>query len=140
MWTGPLDVTWATIRCGRQVERRLQRALEGRGIRSLEMEVLSVLEQRPNLHVGGLANVLRVPKQTVHRCVQHLTDRGIVELLPSHASRRGVFRTERASAFHESSLRSFDTIEQRLLRLDAADRQHLVRLLDRLDNVILRSW
>src|SRR5438093_8469448 len=137
MWTSALDVTWATIRCGRQMERKLQRALQACGIRSLEMEVLSVLEQRPNLHVGGLANWLRVPKQTVQRHVQHLADRGIVELLPPHASRRGVLRTEDASAALEKSMRAFDDIEQRLLRLDAADRQQLVRLLDR---VILQNW
>jgi DNA-binding MarR family transcriptional regulator len=139
MWTSPLDVTWATIRCGRQLERQLAGALLERGIAPIEMEILTLLEDRPNLHVGGLSRRLRIPKQTVNRQVRQLSARGVVELRPPHASRRGVARTDDGLLLMNEALRSFGQLEDRLMRIEDDDRRHLVRLLDRVDHALVQK-
>lgn len=66
------------IKLGRQIERRLQRALKGSGINATQLAALLDIARRPGISRAALARELQVTPQAVARVTAHLLDDGLI--------------------------------------------------------------
>lgn len=72
----------------RELARMLHRELEGTGITVGMRAIMEVLDELGPTPVPGIARTLRVPRQSVQRTVNVLTEEKLVERRENHAHRR----------------------------------------------------
>jgi DNA-binding MarR family transcriptional regulator len=127
----------ASRRLGRNLDVRLDQALDGCGISGAQLELLDLLMRDRNAHAAALARALGIRRQSASGLITRLRAVGLVEVLPiDHGVRVPVItqdgrrRRERA---HEAMAPILRTLEA---ALDLDDRAWFVDTAAQLDSVL----
>lgn len=122
-----------------QVARLLRRSFDERarsiGVTRPQWQVLSLLRRHEGINQGGLADILEVEPITLGRMIDRLQDAELVERRADPADRRAwrLHLTDKARALGEQLVPlASETFEQALTGIDAAERDMLMDLLDRM--------
>ncbi len=129
-----------------QVARLMRRSFDERarsvGVTRPQWQVLSLLSRHEGINQGGLAEMLEVEPITLGRMIDRLQEAAVVERRPDPADRRAwrLFMTPKG---HELIDRikplALETLESALDGVDAAQREHLMTVLDRMRGNLSRK-
>lgn len=111
----------------------LDRALENEGVSFAQVQVMVELGDRPNLHAGAIARLLRIRRQSAHALLAKLSAKGLVELMPRREGVRCAYLTDIGKTV---AWRCMDALQPGvgvLGRLPAAERRRLLQTLDEVE-------
>lgn len=105
------------------------------GVTRPQWQVLGALRRYAGINQTELAEVLEVEPMTAGRMIDRMQDGGLVERRADPADRRAwrLYLTERGTEMIERlQPLAEETSEQAFAGIDAADKEHLMRTLDRM--------
>jgi DNA-binding MarR family transcriptional regulator len=91
----PGELVAAERRLHRVLRNRLNAAVEGLGLSYAQVEILLLLDERPNMHASLIARELDSSRQAIHQLVRQLELGGLVDVLPADVGARPIALTVR---------------------------------------------
>jgi DNA-binding MarR family transcriptional regulator len=130
------DPTWWEVvrllrRVNHAVEATINATLREEGLTFAQLQVLILLDDRPNLHAGGIARTLGVRRQSAHELIQRLYREHLIGLLPKTDGVQGVFLTSLGRQRASDALDVLEPIVAGLVRRSASNGRDLVAALRR---------
>ncbi len=129
-----------------QVARLMRRSFDERarsiGVTRPQWQVLSLLSGHEGINQGGLAEILEVEPITLGRMIDRLQDAALVERRPDPSDRRAwrLFTTAKGRELMDVIRPlAFETFETALDGVDAAQRDQLMAMLDRMRGNLSRK-
>ncbi|WP_053216927.1 MarR family winged helix-turn-helix transcriptional regulator [Virgibacillus senegalensis] len=111
------------------------------GITTLQLQILKLLEEQPDIGLVEIANKLNTSKSTISGTVERLVKAGYVERTPSKRDRRAIVltATEEGAKKKKEAYKSYLERMKRLDELSDQDVQKLIELHSLILNKILEN-
>ena len=104
----PSELVAAERRLHRVLRNRLNAAVEGLGLSYAQVEVMLLLDERPNMHASLIARELDATRQGIHRLVRQLELGGLVDVLPPDVGAKPITLTRRGRRRLANALDAID--------------------------------
>ena len=132
-------VEYRLVRVADQLERRFTTALGPAGLSPRQFSVLAVLAGAPEITSAGLARAVLTTPQSMHALLDQLQVRGLVDRGPVRGRGRPALvrlTADGRATLSAAGARVLELEGETRARLGEADYQQLVRLLDRVEDVV----
>jgi DNA-binding MarR family transcriptional regulator len=138
------ELVAAERRLHRVLRNRLNAAVEGLGLSYAQVEVMLLLNERPNMHASLIARELDATRQGIHRLVRQLELGGLVDVLPPDVGAKPITLTRRGRRRLTNAL---DAVDARavtgLRRMSAEDRRRALETMEQCERALRpvpRGW
>ncbi len=132
-------VEYRLVRLADQLERRFTAALAPAEVSPRQFSVLAVLAARPEITSAGLARAVLTTPQSMHTLLDQLQVRGLVDRGQVRGRGRPApvrLTADGLAVLSASAARVVELESETRARLGEASYQQLVRLLDRVEDII----